>query len=72
MIQDMKRSGLGPHDPRHYRWGLFYVNPDDPRIWVPKQLGLGWTLNFAHRSSWLIMGLLLLPLLLLAFLPRLR
>ena len=72
MIRDLKGNGLGPIETRHYRWGLFYVNPDDPAIWVPKPLGLGWTLNFAHGSSWLIMGLLLLPLLLLALLPRLR
>ena len=72
MIRDMKRNGGGLLDTRHYRWGLFYVNPDDPAIWVPKQLGLGWTLNFAHGASWLIMVLLLLPVLFLALLPRLR
>ncbi|MEI6473018.1 MAG: DUF5808 domain-containing protein [Holophagaceae bacterium] len=44
----------------HYRWGLFYVNPEDPSIWVPKLFGLGWTLNFAHGISWLFLALLLL------------
>lgn len=40
---------------------LFYRNPDDPRIMVPKLVGVGWTLNFAHRTAWLVLALLLLP-----------
>jgi uncharacterized membrane protein len=27
------------------RNGLVYVNPDDPRGWVPKVSGYGWTVN---------------------------
>jgi uncharacterized membrane protein len=42
---------------------FFYRNPDDPRVWVPKLVGVGWTLNFAHRTAWLLMGLILLPVL---------
>jgi uncharacterized membrane protein len=38
-----------------------YRNPDDPRLLVPKVAGIGWTFNFAHRSAWLLMALLLLP-----------
>ncbi|BDU72294.1 DUF5808 domain-containing protein [Mesoterricola silvestris] len=44
-----------------YKWGLFYVNPDDDRIWVPKAIGVGWTLNFAKPASWVVLALLLLP-----------
>ena len=32
--------------------GLFYRNPRDRRLWVPKASGLGSTLNFAHRLAW--------------------
>jgi uncharacterized membrane protein len=64
MIRQLKRALGETLDPRIYRWGLFYVNPDDPAIWVPKRLGLGWTLNFAHGRSWGMLGLLLLPVLL--------
>jgi uncharacterized membrane protein len=47
--------------------GLVYSNPDDPRIWVPKLGGYGWTLNFAHSKSRLILlALLALPLLMVA------
>ena len=39
--------------------GLTYRNPNDPRLWVPKITGIGYTLNFAHRLAWLIMAALL-------------
>jgi hypothetical protein len=35
---------------------MFYVNKDDPRVWVPKLSGPGATLNFAHPVSWLILA----------------
>lgn len=45
-----------------YRWGgTIYWNPRDTRIWVPKRLGLGLTLNFARPMAWVMMALLLLP-----------
>ncbi|GLH74013.1 hypothetical protein GETHLI_25150 [Geothrix limicola] len=65
-----KLKAEGPlDDPSHlYRWGLFYVNSEDPRIWVPKRIGIGWTLNFGHGLSWFLMFLLLLiPALLVGF-----
>ena len=40
-------------DEKYYLWGLFYVNPQDDRIWTPKQIGLGWTLNFGRPAGWL-------------------
>ncbi len=40
--------------------GVIYSNANDPRIWVPKLSGLGATLNFAHRESWLILGAILI------------
>lgn len=42
--------------------GLFYRNPSDPRLWVPKRFGIGWTLNFAHRSAWLLLFVLVVPM----------
>lgn len=53
-------------NPANWRGGLLgvYVAPRDPRIWVPKKYGYGWTLNFAHRGSWYwLIGLIALPLL---------
>ena len=45
--------------PENWRggWLGIYVAPRDTRVWVPKRVpGLGWTLNFAHRRSWLWLG----------------
>jgi uncharacterized membrane protein len=30
----------------NYKWGIFYYNRTDPRIFVPKRFGFGYTLNF--------------------------
>jgi uncharacterized membrane protein len=45
-----------------WKWGLFYYNPEDPAVIVEKRFGLGYTLNFGNRWSWVIMPALLLPL----------
>src|SRR5262245_32907644 len=39
--------------------GIVYMNPRDPRLWVPKISGFGTTLNFAHRRAWVLMGSIL-------------
>lgn len=48
-------------DAGNYRWGVFYNNPEDPRLWVPKRIGLGWTLNYARPAAWWLTALFLLP-----------
>lgn len=46
---------------------LYYSNPQDARIWVPKIAGMGYTLNFAHRQAWAWLIVLLgVPLLAVA------
>lgn len=48
--------------PANWRGGMLavYVSPLDTRVWVPKRPpGLGWTLNFAHRRSWLWLAALI-------------
>lgn len=48
-----------------WRWGgILYVNPEDSRLFVPKRVGLGWTLNFGRPVSWLVLAVLLLPVVL--------
>jgi uncharacterized membrane protein len=40
-------------------WLGLYVNPEDPRLWVPKKRpGFGWTLNLGHRHAGLAVALL--------------
>jgi uncharacterized membrane protein len=40
--------------------GLLYVDADDPAIWVPKAVGLGYTVNLGHRRGQLTLALLVL------------
>jgi uncharacterized membrane protein len=51
-------------DDRLYRLGIFYYNPDDPAVFVPKRFGFGWTFNLARPATWLICGVLLVMVLL--------
>jgi len=46
----------GRHDTPEGCWkaGIFYVNPDDDSLFVPKRSGMGYTINFAHPWSWLV------------------
>lgn len=49
--------------------GFFYRNPKDPRLWVPKLIGVGKTINFAHPMAWPTLILVLLgPLVFLVLL----
>jgi uncharacterized membrane protein len=48
----LRESGVAIPDGYH---GAVYRNPRDERLWVPKTLGIGWTINFAHRLAWPVM-----------------
>jgi uncharacterized membrane protein len=53
-------------DDRYWVGGVFYNNPEDPAMFVPKRFGLGWTVNFGNPWGRLfLLGTLLLPLVLL-------
>src|SRR5258708_3047415 len=61
---------------RYWKLGVFYFNQDDSAVFVEKRFGLGYSLNFARPTAWLILSLILLaPLItilahLTRFLPR--
>jgi uncharacterized membrane protein len=43
----------------HVRCGVFYVDPEDPRLWVEKPVGVGWTLNFGRPAApWVLLLIL--------------
>jgi uncharacterized membrane protein len=45
--------------------GLFYVNRNDPALFIEKRFGIGYTLNFGHPLAWVLIGLLVgIPVLL--------
>jgi uncharacterized membrane protein len=42
------------NDPKNWKWGLFYFNKEDKRLFVDKRNpNLGGTINFAHPKSYL-------------------
>jgi uncharacterized membrane protein len=42
--------------PQHWKLSIFYYNPENPRLFVPKRTGLPVTLNFARLMAWLMTG----------------
>ncbi len=48
----------------HYKYGLFYYNPMDERVIVPKRIrSFGYTFNFARKKAYLLLlGFMLLSL----------
>lgn len=56
-----------PRDQSPWKWGIFYYNKNDKRLFCPKRIpALGITVNFAHPYAiWFIAGLVILILILL-------
>jgi uncharacterized membrane protein len=53
-----------PQNDAYWKAGVFYYNPDDPAIFVSKRVGIGYTMNFANKTAWLVLvGILLMALL---------
>ena len=60
----------GDATPDHaWKGGLFYYNSNDPALFVEKRSGPGWTINFGHSLSLLVLIGLLLGSLVLNLLP---
>ncbi len=51
---------------RYWKGGLFYFNKDDSSIFVEKRFGIGWTINFARPTSYLLVFVPLIIILLIA------
>lgn len=45
------RAAESPDDDVFWKAGLFYVNPDDPALMVPKRIGVGWTINLGRPGG---------------------
>ena len=56
-------------DDQYWSGGIFYNNPDDPALFVPKRFGLGWTLNFGHPQARLVLIGVLVMILVTSLLP---
>jgi Family of unknown function (DUF5808) len=52
---------IGDRTPdRYWKLGVFYFNPDDSAVLVEKRFGLGYNLNFARPTAWIILSLSLM------------
>ena len=57
LFKRMQNDDLLPDDDdEHWKLGVFYVNHDDPSVFLPKRFGIGWTINFARPAAWILMG----------------
>lgn len=59
------------NDAERLRWGMFYVNPADERVFVDLRGGANLTLNFARPLAWVVLLALLTPLILVVILVNL-
>ena len=48
-----------PDDDRYWKAGFFYLNRNDPSVFVPKRFGVGWTVNLGSTGGTAI-GIVLL------------
>ncbi|WP_010651451.1 DUF1648 domain-containing protein [Oceanobacillus massiliensis] len=46
---------INQDDDKHWKLGQFYVNKDDPSLFLEKRFGVGWTINFARPLAWIIL-----------------
>ncbi len=59
-------------DDRYWKWGMYYVNKDDPALFVEKRFGVGFTINFGRPAAILLaVGLIALIAVLIHVVPLL-
>lgn len=55
------------NDPKNWKLGVFYFNPQDKRIFVPKRVAaMGFTINFAHPLAAFVVATILAFIIVLA------
>lgn len=60
----MDSKDFDHNDSKFWKYGLFYYNKDDKRLFPPKRIKwLGWTINFANPYSILAFIILLVAVL---------
>ena len=47
-------------EPKNWKWGFIYYNQNDSRSFVPKRVGIGWTINFARPVAYILLVALIL------------
>lgn len=71
VASEKEATAEGRDNDEHYKWGMFYHNPDDPAVMVEKRFGVGVDFNYAHwqgKAFLVVVALLVVVPLLLVFL----
>lgn len=64
LLEEDEQFYEDPEDEAYWKLGVFYVNKDDPSVFVEKRFGIGTTVNYGNWKAWLfILGLLLFTIL---------
>lgn len=45
-------GGMQVDDDRFWKLGVFYLNRDDPALFVPRRFGVGWSVNWGRPGAW--------------------
>jgi uncharacterized membrane protein len=63
MYSDEEQNNQWHKDPNNWVWGLFYFNPKDKRLFLPKKINtFGITVNFANPQTYLVIAALILAI----------
>jgi len=64
----MNTSNFNSDDPKFWKYGVFYYNKEDRRIFPPKRTKwLGWTVNFANPFSIIAFIILIAIILIISY-----
>jgi len=66
-FDDLHTNETATADDRYWKWGVVYINKNDPSLLVQKKHGVGWTVNLANKWSYIIILVIFLPILLVIF-----
>ena len=66
-FDDLHTNETAAADDRYWKWGIIYINKNDPSLLVQKKYGIGWTVNMANKWSYIILLVIFLPILLVIF-----
>ena len=54
-------------DDDNWIWGMFYFNKNDPTFMIEKRVGIGYTVNFANKKSWILFAFIIAFIILMSF-----
>lgn len=67
MNEDRRRKRQqGHNDSSNWIWGIFYYNPQDKRLFIPKRIPvMGWTINLANTTPFLVITAIVIAVIIL-------